>query len=532
MTRHGRLAAIIVLLVSATGGATRAQIFFDRPGLLPGPEIWSEAVLPLDADGDGRLDILFVNANGWRKPGDMQAPSADPLLPTLLLQVDPPAGEKAPAFRDATAEFLPKDLLLHGKSVAAGDFDGDGLGDLAIAVAFGARPRLLLRRLGPTRFVDAPEALPDLKLNSNGVGAGDFDDDGDLDLVFADAGPNSDRPPGGLLRLFLNDGRGRFVDASERLGAVPKIGAQNPKVVDVDGDLDLDIVLDGKSAVTQLYLNDGAARFTLHLDMIPECEGQPYEIEWGDLDGDLDLDAVFMNFTGTKRVKYQNIVLRNLSSETGRLGFEPIVDALKGRNLEDQNDFALADFDDDGDFDLLVASLMGPPIEEKLFVNAGALGPASFVQKDGAFPKIFDGSLDLTVADFDGDGRLDVVTAEGESRGAEGFRNRYYEGRGAIDSRPPRIARTTRPIEKEKRYLCVLAQIVDASSDDGVDFIVAELCSQREGAPEVSRTAMKPVGGGIFRGAVEVRPESKAPDRLWIEARDRAGHRTVSGALR
>ncbi len=497
--------------------STAGPQFVEQLECLPGPIVWSEGVHACDLDGDGRLDLVFSNCNGWRKPGDMAAPSEEPLLPTILRNRE--TKDSVPIFEDVSVKWLPAGFKVHSKNLVVCDLDGDGIEELVFATAFGAQPRLLRRASRDQPFVDETSArLPEMKLNSNGVSFGDLDDDGDLDLVFVDSGPNSDKAPGGKARLLLNDGSGRFVDAPDRLGAVEKIGAQNAKIVDIDGDLDLDIILDGKSTVTHLYRNNGAANFTLDLKTIPEAAsgGQPYEIEWGDLDGDGDFDAVHMSWGGSRRERYRNVLLRNKLAESGALGFDVVMDAFDGRNNEDENEFALFDTDDDGDLDLIVATLISGPVDEKLFVNAGSFGPGFLRQRERAFSHFADGTLDLTIADFDGDGAHDIVTAQGESTPFEDFRNRFYKNAGPKDSRPPTVVRAA---VSSKRVFRV--QIADAIVDDGESRCSAWLV---HGDTE---HAMRHVGGQVFRAA----PENAAsidPAKCVVKLRDAVGNESIT----
>jgi hypothetical protein len=94
--------------------------------------------------------------------------------------------------------------------------------------------------------------------HNGGVGVGDLDGDGDLDVVLTGLG----RAP----NLFVNDGHGTFRDATERSGLADAGGFFGNAAVllfDADGDGDLDVLLTGAGdAVDRLYRNDGGLRFT------------------------------------------------------------------------------------------------------------------------------------------------------------------------------------------------------------------------------------------------------------------------------
>ncbi len=91
------------------------------------------AALPIDLDGDGRLDLVTASV------GDLR--SADPAAPVRVLIN---AGGR---FEDRSADWLPTGTQARGFDVAAIDIDRDGRQDLFIAGRGG--PDLLLRRRGP-----------------------------------------------------------------------------------------------------------------------------------------------------------------------------------------------------------------------------------------------------------------------------------------------------------------------------------------------------------------------------------------------
>ncbi|MFT7620017.1 MAG: CubicO group peptidase (beta-lactamase class C family) [Planctomycetota bacterium] len=515
------------LLATILNAETQAPQFVELHEALASEPMWSEGVHPCDVNQDGKLDIIFANCNGWHKPGDMAAPSKDPLPPTILVNFGSRRGR--PVFKDMSASYLPADFRVHAKNLTLCDVDGDGYDDIVFAVAFGAQQRLLRFDPESKRYIDETKTrLPELILNCNGVSYGDFDCDGDLDLVFVDSGPNSDRAPGGKARLLLNDGKGHFTDDSARLNAKDKVGAQNAKVMDIDGDLDLDIVVDGKSQVTQLYINDGNANFTFDDKTIPSAErgGQPYEIEWADLDNDGDLDAVHMSWGGDRRNRYMNVLLRNNLIETGKLSFAVVKDGFEGRNNEDENEFAFLDVNNDGFLDLIVATLISSSTaEEKVFINSGKFAPGFMKQKEGAFSVFADGTLDLTVADFDGDGRADIVTAQGESKRFEGFENRFYRNNGPADTLAPRFLRSMTIINASgETFVRVAWQ--ESIQDDGESQVFASAQWEvKEAGKKVPNgvVQMKYIGGGIYQMNLKD-TELKGEFSLTFIGKDRAGN--------
>jgi hypothetical protein len=122
--------------------------------------------------------------------------------------------------------------VMNGCGVAAGDFDGDGLCDLYFAGTDGGNG--LFRNLGGWQFTNVTD--PVLRCESQaskGVVFADLDGDGQLDLVVnALGGPNA---------FLLNLGQGRFTNLTAAAGLSAKAGGHSVAVADVDGDGDLDV---------------------------------------------------------------------------------------------------------------------------------------------------------------------------------------------------------------------------------------------------------------------------------------------------
>ncbi len=133
--------------------------------------------------------------------------------------------------------YLTNSILLNGSGVAAGDVDGDGLCDLYFCGLDGLN--VLYRNLGNWRFQDvtaaAGVACPEL--DATGAVFADIDGDGDLDLIVNSLG--------GGTHIFINDGHGYF---TRQTNTPPlnygKAGA-SLALADIDGDGDLDLYVTG-----------------------------------------------------------------------------------------------------------------------------------------------------------------------------------------------------------------------------------------------------------------------------------------------
>jgi len=473
--------------------ASFAQQFKEVVGGVPGPVVSSESVEIFDADGDGWLDVIFANGNGYNT-------AQGPLAPTLLMNHTPPGGTITLA--DETATRLPPGISLQGKGVNVCDVDNDGDIDIIIATAFGNQPHILIND-GTGHFTDETATrFPVMSLNSFGVGFGDVNNDGFVDLVFTDEGPNTFSSPGGKARLLINDGTGHFTEsASFPLVAANKIGAQHAQMVDINNDFALDIIVDGKSANQQLYINDGNGNFTLQTTTLPAGSGNTYATDWADLDNDNDIDGAYISLSGFNEGTAQNNLIPG-----GTLSFVGSTATLGGHNGDDDNDVLFIDANDDGLLDIVVGSLGNS--QEKLYLNGGTFGPGSFVYQTSGFSTVTDSTLDLAVGDLDNDGAYDIVTAQGESGN---FLNRVYHNRGAVDTIPPHIGRIEAtsalvPLSQiQPSGLARRAWIQDATYKRGQTFVKASLniTATKDASVQNFSVPMRYVGGGIHRGVIQ-----------------------------
>jgi hypothetical protein len=299
----------------------------------------------------------------------------------------PPAGAQAPRFREVTAERLPE---IGGQCMDAAVGDADGDGDLDIALAMEFEPNILLINDGAGRFSDASERLPRAVHDSEDIAFADFDGDGDLDLILVSEDDRTDE-------FYLNNGSGRFVDASDRLPAADESNAL--AVIDLNGDGSPD-VLTGNVGTDRVLMNDGDARFSDETaDWWPQSgSSRTQDIELADVDGDGDPDVIVAN-------EGQNELFINVD---GRLVDETAL-RLPARD-DETREIRASDVDADGDLDLVVANvsfLMDAPAQDYLLLNDGS---GVFTQASGdRFPEDARSNFTIQLVDLDADGDPDVL---------------------------------------------------------------------------------------------------------------------------
>lgn len=305
----------------------------------------------------------------------------------------------APLFLDVTSTHLPEGLT--GLSMDANTADLDGDGDIDIAIANEFQPNFLLLNNGDGTFVKAgPGRIPQANHDSEDVAIADFDKDGDSDIVVVTEDDF-------VNEYYLNDGNGFFSDAGNR---IPVTGRSNAVVCgDIDGDGDDDLII-GNNGQNHLLINDGAGFFADGTALrLPLRSDVTQDIELGDVDGDGDLDLIVAN-------EGLNHLL--LNNGAGFFSDAP-AGALPASILDETREADFGDVDGDGDLDILFANTIlftAHDPQNRLFVNDGS---GVFTDETASrLPVDADKTFDGDFIDIDRDGDLDILTANLDSTGA------------------------------------------------------------------------------------------------------------------
>lgn len=406
------------------------------------PETMGSGVAAFDADGDGKIDLLFVNGRFWSD--DPRGAKGQPTL-AFYRNVTAPGGPIR--FVDATKE-AGLAVSLYGMGVAVGDVNDDGAPDLFVSGLNGNR-LFLNDGKGHFRDVTKGSGLESTGWSTSAAFA-DFDGDGILDLFVAryvdwtektdlfctldgktKAYCTPERYPGVSSRLFKGLGGGKFRDVTKAAGVENPLGkALGVAVRDIDGDGRPDILVANDTSPNNLYRNvktvDGIPLFTDVAIETGVAVGEDGRARgamgavFGDTKNDGGVSLVVGNFSNemwsfwSAGPKGDFFADESVIAGVGRTSLLPLTFGVQ-----------FADFDLDGILDLVGVNGhvetsvqdVQPTVTYRqaplLFRGMGGGKFADVTAQSGASFVVPIVGRGLAVADLDGDGRPDLVVTEG-----------------------------------------------------------------------------------------------------------------------
>ncbi len=421
-------------------------------------------------------------------------------LPLILLLGcgSEPAAPPTPAPDAATPEATP---------APEGLFFVDGAEDAALGVRHHA---------GQSSKFWMPEIM------GSGVAVADFDRDGAPDLLFADGGRielGEKRPSGSRDRLLLNDGEGRFRDATQAWGVVSRGYGQGVAVGDVDNDGWTDVYLTTWEGHDRLLRNTGSG-----FEDITAGSGIAMRPQWAssaaflDADGDGNLDLYIGYYSAYDREHARDCFTAGVLTYCNPVLFDALPDRiLRGRGdgtFEETTDawgvgahparslaVVAGDVDLDGDTDIYVAADL---TRNLLFINDGTGKMTERGRPAGvAYSEVGgeEAGMGADMGDVDGDGLVDLVCANFQHQATSVYQQVepgfFTERADMIGVGAPSRARLSFGVD-----------LFDADNDGDEDLLMVnghiypEIADRKdEGGFAQPNTLIENVGGGRFKDA-------------------------------
>jgi len=257
--------------------------------------------------------------------------------------------------------------------VALGDFDNDGDQDVvAISAYFGVD---VYFNDGSGTFTLNAQYATGSNGDFYGVHVCDVDGDGDEDIIAIPFYSSAS------LTILKNNGFGNFTAST----VSSNIATYNAAIGDIDGDNDIDIFLPNSGGGSgKIFKNNSTGTYTLFQTL---TSARGHDVELGDLDGDGDLDAFVV-----ANSSYGNSVF--LNDSTGNFSQLGPTFSSNGSNVD------LGDLDGDGDLDAWIGKSNN--ISEIWLNNGSGSFSLHSTITNGSYCKA------VNLYDFDNDGDLDV----------------------------------------------------------------------------------------------------------------------------
>jgi tetratricopeptide (TPR) repeat protein len=324
-----------------------------------------------DYDSDRRADLLLLNGGADRTGA-------------LYRNV-------GGRFADATAGAHLA-ISARALSCVAGDYDNDGWTDVVVALESDLR---LFQNEGNGAFRDVTEAsgLRAVTAPPFAVTLLDYDHDGDLDLLATASA--------GGLRLWRNNGNGTFTDTSSATVPGELADARMSIVTDFDNDRAVDLIVTRTQGSPSLLRNPREGRF----QATPLFGGASQTATRGvvafDFDKDGWMDVAFTHAGSPGLSLWRNIEGKRL---------DPV--PLPKLNLTGGWGLAAVDYDNDGWIDLAAVGSAGPKARIILLRNEGSAGFREVSEAAGLDKVSLDNPGSLITADYDGDGDADLLITQ------------------------------------------------------------------------------------------------------------------------
>ena len=309
-------------------------------------------------------------------------------------------------FRNEGGKFVPTATVGHrGDTGAFADFDKDGDPDLYL---YGNTGSVLLRNDGAGNFTemagfDGAQSDQSPKAQARGPNLFvDYDHDGDLDLFTT----------GNRVEMYRNNGDGVFSDVSDQT-FIPseRPGARDVGLGDFDDDGDIDLLIANDGSDYTLYTNLRQGKLQALTDEIGVSRNHAFKaVAVGDYDNDGDIDLFLATDGETPHQLYRNRGDGTFAPDVR--SFETAINAAKDVRGSDAH---FLDYDNDGFLDLWLIGTPKKGDGRGVFLCRND-GTGRFTDASNLLPEAIQSGSDGVVGDYDNDGDLDLflINADGK----------------------------------------------------------------------------------------------------------------------
>lgn len=287
--------------------------------------------------------------------------------------------------------------LKGGSSISVGDYNNDGLLDIALTGYNGTSIiAQIYENLGNGNFIKSADLYG---LNSGDIEWADFNGDNYLDII--NIGRDWINSGNEKSIIYLNNTKGQFLEKGPN--GITGMDSGSLNIADIDNDGDLDIIITGitqGTAVTDIYLNNGDGTFIKKNNSI---EGSLGHSDISDYDNDGDFDLI-------QNMLEPNLAVSKVYNNDGKGNFNENTE-IKLDTIPTYGDMYVKwiDYDNDADMDINISGIddVDKKIIELLYENKG----------NGNFAKPFSiqtnkiGGSEPAWGDYDNDGLNDLFIA-------------------------------------------------------------------------------------------------------------------------
>ncbi len=286
-------------------------------------------------------------------------------------------------------------------AVEWGDYDSDGDLDILVAGATVSQTEYdqvfsVYENLGNDTFTMVPTDIQGM--HHGKASWGDYNNDGLMDIGIVGNNNTS---------IYKNEGHGHFRKL-ENLSLQFVFQTGRVEWVDYDNDGDLDFTVAGwsgndtRGSIMDIYKNEGNDLFVMDSTASQQIEGtHSGDIDWGDYDQDGDMDVLVV---GNRRVNGRNLPsARIYNNNNGMFSENTLADLW----VVDEGSAKWGDANNDGNLDILLTSGAYSSVVTYLYINNA---DGTFLEQEEGTTGLlgFDYS-DLDWGDFDQDGDLDLL---------------------------------------------------------------------------------------------------------------------------